>query len=82
MVPDRLQDLLDVEHNKLAPSPMYAECRKEIENSKEKVVEIGLLEKNGENYIENYIFEDIKRQVGIRREDLKFKIYTYWIKLI
>ena len=54
MVPDRLQDLLDVEHNKLAPSPMYAECRKEIENSKEKVVEIGLLEKNGENYIEEY----------------------------
>jgi hypothetical protein len=76
VVPGRLQDLLDVELNKLAPSPMYEECMKEIENAKENVVEIGLLEKNAENYINEY-FEDIKRQVDIRREDLKFKIDTY-----
>jgi len=73
--------LLDVELNKLAPRPKYEECRKEIEKAKEKVNEIGLLEKNAENYIYEY-FEDIKRQVDIRREDLKFKIDTYSDQII
>ncbi len=81
VVSDRLQGLLDVELNKLAPSPMFEECRKEIEKAKENVNEIGLLEKNGENYIYEY-FEDIKRQVDIRREDLKFKIDTYSDQII
>ena len=60
---------------------MFEECRKEIENAKENVVEIGLLEKNAENYIYDY-FEDIKRQVDIRREDLKFRIDTYSDQII
>jgi hypothetical protein len=81
VVPDKLQNLLDIELNKLAPSPMFEECRKEIENAKENVVEIGLLEKNAENYIYDY-FEDIKRQVDIRREDLKFRIDTYSDQII
>ena len=76
VVPNRLQDLLDIELNKFAPSPMFEECRKEIENAKESLVDIGLLEKNAENYIYEY-FEDVKRLVDIRREDLKFKIDTY-----
>jgi hypothetical protein len=81
VVPNRLQKLLDVELNKLAPSSMFEECRKEIENAKENMIEIGLLEKNAENYIYDY-FEDIKRQVDIRREDLKFKIDTYSDQII
>jgi hypothetical protein len=81
VVPNRLQKLMDVELNKLAPSSMFEECRKEIENAKENMIEIGLLEKNAENYIYEY-FEDIKRQVDIRREDLKFKIDTYSDKII
>jgi hypothetical protein len=39
------------------------------------------LEKNAENYIYDY-FEDIKRQVDLRREDLKFKIDTYSDEII
>jgi hypothetical protein len=73
--------LLDVELNNLASSPMFDECRKEIEKAKENVVQIELLEKNAENYIYEY-FEDIKRQVDIRREDLKFKIDTYSDQII
>ena len=60
---------------------MFEECRNEIENAKKNVVEIGLLEKNAENYVYDY-FEDIKRQVDIRREDLKFKIDTYSDQII
>ena len=41
---------------------MFEECRNEIENAKKNVVEIGLLEKNAENYIYKY-FENIKRQI-------------------
>jgi DNA repair ATPase RecN len=81
VVNDRLQELLDVELNKLAPSPMFEECMKEIEDAKENVVKIGLLEKNAENYIYEY-FEDIKRQVDIRREDLKIKIDKYSEEII
>ncbi len=45
------------------------------------MAKIGLLEKNAENYIYDY-FEDIKRQVDIRREDLKFKIDKYSDEII
>jgi hypothetical protein len=43
---------------------------------KANVLKIDQLEKNPESYIYDH-FEDIKRQVDLRREDLKFKIDTY-----
>jgi hypothetical protein len=76
VVPDRLQDLLDVELNKFEPSPMFDECRKELEEAKASVLKIEQIETNPESYIYDY-FEDIKNQVDLRREDLKFKIDTY-----
>ena len=72
----KLQNLLSLELNALEPSPLYEECKKKIENAKEKVVKIELLEKNPENYLYEY-FEDIKRQVDLRREELKLKIDNY-----
>jgi hypothetical protein len=81
MVNNRLQKLLRLELNALKVSPVFNECMKEIEDAKENVVKIGLLEKNAENYIYNY-FEDVKRQVDIRREDLKFKIDKYSDQII
>ncbi len=51
---------------------IYNECTKGIENAKETVLKVEELKKNEEMYIYNF-FEDIKRQVDIRREDLKFK---------
>jgi hypothetical protein len=81
MVNNRLQKLLRLELNALKVSPVFNECMKEIEDAKENVVKIGLLEKNAENYIYDY-FEDVKRQVDIRREDLKFKIDKYSDEII
>jgi hypothetical protein len=57
------------------------ECKKGINEANENVVKIGLLEKNTEIYIYEY-FEDIKRQVDIRREDLKLKIDEYSDEII
>ena len=62
-------------------SPVFHECTKEIEEAKENMVKVELLEQNAENYIYEY-FEDIKRQVDIRREDLKFKIDNYSDEII
>ena len=77
----RLQKLITLELNDLKVSPVFHECTKEIEDAKEKMVKVELLEQNAENYIYEY-FENIKRQVDIRREDLKFKIDTYSDEII
>ena len=57
------------------------ECEKGINEANENLVKIGLLVKNTEIYIYEY-FEDIKRQVDIRREDLKLKIDEYSDEII
>ncbi len=62
-------------------SPVFEECKEEIEDARNNMIKVELLEKNAENYIYEY-FEDIKRQVDIRREDLKFKIDNYSDELI
>ena len=81
VVNDRLQELVDLQLNKLKPSAMFEECKKELENAKENVVKIELLEKNAEKYIYDY-FADIKRKVVIRREVLKSKIDNYSDEII
>lgn len=48
----------------------------EIEEANDNMAKIEALENNGENYIKDY-FEDIKREVDLRREDLKLKIDDY-----
>jgi len=78
---DRLQELLELRLNEIKPSAMFEECKKELENAKENEVKIELLKKNAEKYIYDY-FEDIKRQVVIRRDDLKIKIDNYSDEII
>jgi len=77
----RLQKLSKFKLNALKSIPVFDECSKEIENAKEKMAKVELLEQNAENYIYKY-FEDIKRQIDIRREDLKFKIDNYSDEII
>ena len=60
---------------------VFDDTKSVIEDAKEKMAKVELLEQNAENYIYEY-FEDIKRQVDIRREDLKFKIDTYSDEII
>jgi DNA repair ATPase RecN len=60
---------------------MFEGCKKKLENAKENVIKIELLERNAENYIYDY-FEEIKRQVDIRREELKLEIDNYSDEII
>lgn len=72
----KVQDALDIQLNTLELTPIYEECKQAIEESQKNVVEIESMGKDSENYIYEY-FEDIKRQVDLRREDLKSKIDTF-----
>ncbi len=72
-VNNRLQHLVKLQLNKLEQIAMFEGCKKELENAKENVVKIEFLERNSEKYIYDY-FEEIKRKVDIRREELKHKI--------
>ncbi len=75
-VDKRLQNGLEIQFNTLKLTPIFDECKKVIKTARERVAKIDTLEKNSEGYIYDY-FEDIKRQVDIRREDLKMKIDKY-----
>jgi len=81
MIHQKLLNLLNLELNALKLSPVFEECKEEIEDARDNMVKVETLEKNAINYIYEY-FEDIKRQVDIRREDLKFKIDTYSDEII
>jgi hypothetical protein len=78
---DRLQELLELRLNEIKPSAMFEECKKELEKAKENEVKTELLKKNAEKYTYDY-FEDIKRQVVIRRDNLKIKIDKYSEEII
>ena len=71
-----LQNCLEIRLNTLKLTPIFEECKTVLKTAHEKVAKIEMLEKNSEGYIYEY-FEDIKRQVDIRREDLKMKIDKY-----
>jgi len=80
-VNNRLQHLVKLQLNKFEQLAMFEGCKKELENAKENLVKIELLERNAENYSYDY-FEEIKRQVENRREDLKIKIDNYSDEII
>jgi len=67
---------LEIQLNTLKLTPIFDECKAVIKMARGRVTEIETLEKNSEGYIYEY-FEDIKRQVDIRREDLKMEIDKY-----
>lgn len=72
----RMQSGLEIEFNTLKLNPIYDECKKEIEQAKENIINIDSLESSAECYIYDY-FQEIIRQVDLRREDLKAKIDKY-----
>ncbi len=67
---------MSIQINTLEPTPVYDECKKVIEEAQKDMNEIESIDKDPENFIYEY-FEDIKRQVDLRREYLKEKIDTY-----
>ena len=81
IVNKQIQKALDIKLNTLKLNPVYDECKNMIMEAKENVTKIESLERNAESYIYEY-FEDIKRKVDLRREDLKMKIDTCSDELI
>ena len=77
----RMQDGLEIQLNALKLAPAYDECKVEIQKANENVDKIESLRKNSEIYIYEY-FEDIKRQVDIRRENLKNQTDEYSAEVI
>lgn len=71
-----IQNAFDIKFSSLKLDPIYYQCKREIVEAKEKVATIETLEKISENYIYEY-FEEVKRQVNLRREDMKLKIDTH-----
>ena len=52
---------------------VYEECKKKINEAKYQIQKIEILEKDPENYVFEY-FEELKRQVDLRREELKLRL--------
>lgn len=73
VVNKHIQNALDIKLNTLKLNPVYDECKKVIEEVRFKVITMETMEKDPENYTYEF-FEEIKRQVYLRREDLKMRI--------
>jgi len=71
-----LAEMLELEVDKIELSPKFNACKGVIEETKTRVDSIEALYKDPAYFIYEY-FEDIKRKVDYRREDLKIKIDVY-----
>ena len=69
----RIQNGLDIKLNSLKLNSVYEECKKKINEAKYQIQKIEILEKDPENYVFEY-FEELKRQVDLRREELKLRL--------
>jgi hypothetical protein len=69
----RIQNALNIKLSTLKLNPVYEECKSEMNEAKINIQMIENLEKNPENYIIEY-FEELKRQVDLRREELKLEL--------
>jgi ERCC4-related helicase len=72
----RIQNGLNIKLSTLKVNPVYEECKTEINDAKNNIQEIENLEKDPENYSFEY-FEELKRQVDLRREKLKLELDNY-----
>ena len=68
-----IQNALNIKLNTLKLNPVYEECKREINDAENNIKNIENLDKDTENYIFKY-FEELKRQVDLRREELKLKL--------
>ena len=76
-----IQSALDIKLNTLKLNPVYEECKSEINYAKNNIQKIENLEKDPENYSFEY-FEELKRQVDLRREKLKLELDNYSDEII
>jgi len=65
-----------MELNKLKLSPKFEACKQIIDETLNTVKKIESVQKDPQNYVYEY-FEEIKRQVDLRREDLKVDYFFF-----
>ena len=77
-----MQKSLELELNQVFKSnPLVEECKDHIENATKVIRDLECLKESPDGYIYEY-FEEIKRQVDLRRENLKTEIDTFSDKII
>ena len=76
-----IQNQLKMQLNSMDVNQVFEECKDEIESAHKSVDQINKMEQDSQSYIYNY-FEDIKRQIDLRREVLKEDIDKYSDKVI
>jgi len=76
-----LEKMLTIELNKLTFNTKFTKCQNYINDLQKNCQEINLIQKDPSIFVYEY-FEDLKREVDIRREDLKFQLDTYSNNLI
>ena len=69
----RIQNGLNIKLNSLKLNSVYDKFKREITDAKNNIQKLENLQKYPENYIFEY-FEELKRQVDLRREELKLKL--------
>lgn len=78
---EQLKAMLDIELFSIKFSNKFYACKDSIKETGQSYKNIEQIRKDPANYIYDY-FEEIKRQVDMRREDLKLQIDTYSIGMI
>jgi hypothetical protein len=73
---ETMNKLLELEINSIRLSPSFEACKTNIQQAEVNLNKIDEFKKESEYYIYEY-FEDIKRQVDLRRETLKVEIDDY-----
>jgi hypothetical protein len=77
-VNELVKQMLGMELNKLKLSPKFEACKQIIDETLNTVKKIESVQKDPQNYVYEY-FEEIKRQVDLRREDLKVDYFFFFI---
>lgn len=71
-----LQKMIDLQLNTLKLSPSFEECKKSIAKLNETIDEIDLIYNDTQHFVFEY-FEEIKRQVDLRKEKITESINIY-----
>ena len=76
VVSRRIQKQIEIQLNKFKPNQAYEDCKKVLNEARNNIAEIEALQKDPDHYI-NETFEGFKKQVNIRREEIKSKVNLF-----
>ncbi len=76
-----VQKALEIKFHNFKLSPIFDECKKLIEETKKSAAKVEAIANDSESFIYEY-FSELKRNVDLRREELKLKIDDYSDQLV